>query len=203
MISSKTGDGPISRYLNRRISGPITRLLVKTTATPNQVSVAAFVVALFAAAALMEGYHVLGGLLVQISSIVDGVDGELARSKRMVTPFGGFFDSLLDRYSDAAIIFGMLMYILRTEPGRLAPQIALLALLGSLAISYSRAKAESSGSLDFTKGILAFASRDVRLLIIALGSILGWVFWSLVFLSILTNSIVVLRVFAARRTLTA
>jgi phosphatidylglycerophosphate synthase len=201
MPPSKTGDGPISRHLNRRLSGPITALVVKTPVTPNQVSLIAFVLALLAAAILTEGYYILGGVLTQVSSVIDGVDGELARAKHMMTPFGGFLDSVLDRYSDAAIILGMTMYVLRTDPGALVAPVALLALTGSLAISYSRAQAEKSGSLDVTAGVMGLASRDVRLFIIAAGSVLGWVWWSLILLGVLTNSIVILRVWEARRAL--
>jgi phosphatidylglycerophosphate synthase len=161
----------------------------------------AFVLALLAAGSFAEGYHIIGGVLTQLSSVIDGVDGELARAKRMMSPFGGFLDSVLDRYSDAAIILGMMMYVLHTDPGAPAALLALLALTGSLAVSYSRAQAEKTGSLDVTAGVMGLASRDVRLFLIAVGSILGWVLWSLVILAVLTNSIVVLRVWVARRVL--
>ena len=70
-------DGYISKYVNRRISEPIARLLAKTKITPNQVSWAAFGVALLSFISFIFGQNIVAGLLAQLSSIVDGIDGSL------------------------------------------------------------------------------------------------------------------------------
>ncbi len=77
-------DGYVSRYLNRRISEPFARLLVKTPVTPNQVTVVAFGIAVLSLVGFILGQNIVAGLLVQLSSIVDGIDGSLARSFYLV-----------------------------------------------------------------------------------------------------------------------
>ena len=93
-------EGIVSKYLNRRLSRPIAQLLKRTFITPNQVSVVALLMALGSAALFYYDQNIWAGVLVQASSIVDGVDGDLARAKDMASRFGGFFDALLDRYAD-------------------------------------------------------------------------------------------------------
>jgi len=90
-------DGYISKHINRRLSEPIARLLAKSSVTPNQMTWAAFGVALLAFISFILGQNIVAGLLVQLSSIVDGIDGSLARLKGMTSEFGGFLDSVLDR----------------------------------------------------------------------------------------------------------
>ena len=90
-------DGYISKHINRRLSEPIARLLAKSSVTPNQMTWAAFGVALLAFISFIFGQNIVAGLLVQLSSIVDGIDGSLARLKGMTSEFGGFLDSVLDR----------------------------------------------------------------------------------------------------------
>ena len=108
-------DGPVSRYLNRRISVPIASALKGTPLTPNQVSIVAVAMALGALALLAAGRNVEAGIVIQLSSIIDGVDGDLARAKGMATRFGGVFDAALDRYADAAIAGGLAWYALEHE----------------------------------------------------------------------------------------
>ena len=74
-------DGYISKYVNRKASEPMARLLAKTRITPNQMSWAAFGIAALSFVSFIFGLNIIGGLLVQLSSIVDGVDGSLARLK--------------------------------------------------------------------------------------------------------------------------
>ena len=198
-MERKTGyDGLVSRHLNRKISRPITRLLAPTGMTPNQVTFIGFLIALLASAAFALGANVLGGLLAQLSSIIDGVDGEIARLKGLASPFGAFYDAVLDRYADAAIILGMILWALRFESWSGTWPLGLLALLGSLMISYSRARSEASTRVRFDRGLVSFSSRDVRLLIVMLGSLAGQVYWTLVLLAVLTNVVVVYRVLFVR-----
>ena len=157
------------------------------------------VIGLMAGLAFVMGHSVWGGLLAQLSSVVDGVDGDLARLKGMTSRFGAFFDAVLDRYADAAIILVMTVWAYRFERGLVAWVVGSLALLGAIMISYSRARAEASVDLQFRHGIVSLASRDVRLFVIMLGSLMGWVFWTLAFIAILTNLVVVLRILFVRK----
>ena len=127
-----TGDGFISRHLNRKISTEVSALLVEK-ATPNQMT--AFTFALGMVSALLTLFSLpLAGITYQLSSILDGVDGELARAQLRTSRFGGYIDSVLDRYVDGAFL-ALLAYSTLTEP--LWHLIALLALLGSVMVSYS------------------------------------------------------------------
>jgi phosphatidylglycerophosphate synthase len=201
-MERKTGcDGLVSRYLNRKISRPITRLLAPTGITPNQVTFISFFIALLASAAFVLGSHVLGGLLAQFSSIVDGVDGEIARLKGLASPFGAFYDAVLDRYADAAIILGMILWAVRFESWPGTWPLGLLALLGSLMVSYSAARSEASTGVRFDRGLSSFSSRDVRLFIVMLGSLVGQVYWTLVLLAVLANVVVVHRIWFVARSL--
>ncbi|AEK73780.1 Bifunctional phosphosugar nucleotidyltransferase/CDP-alcohol phosphatidyltransferase [Thermococcus sp. 4557] len=127
-----TGDGFVSRHLNRKVSTEISYLLAEK-ATPNQMTVVTFILGMISAFLTLFSLP-LAGILYQISSILDGVDGELARAQMRTSRFGGYIDSLLDRYVDGAFL-ALLTYSTLTEP--LWYLIALLALLGSVMVSYS------------------------------------------------------------------
>lgn len=99
-LKDKPNDGPVSRYLNRPISIRISRRLVYRQITPNQVSILSFIVALISTLFFFTGNAVTAAILIQISSILDGCDGEIARLKHMQSSFGDFIDAVLDRYAD-------------------------------------------------------------------------------------------------------
>ena len=114
---SKPEDGFISRNVNRRISTAIfTPLLLKLfpQITANMASVLAFAVSMAASLAFFLGAPVVGGIVIQLASILDGTDGEIARLKKLQSPFGNFFDAVVDRYSDGVMLFGMFYYMMTT-----------------------------------------------------------------------------------------
>lgn len=180
-------DGFVSRHLNRRFSDPIARSLAKTWLTPNQATLGAAAIAGLSFASFALGWNIVGGVLAQVSSIADGVDGELARLKKMASPFGGFMDAVLDRYADALIVLGMTMWAAAHEAHRGVWIVGFLAVVGTLCVSYTRAKAPDAHRNPFDRGITSAASRDVRLLLMMLGGILGQVYIFLVILAVLTN----------------
>ncbi len=190
-------NGWVSRHINRRISAPLAGLLARTPATPNQVSVGAFLVAIGSLAAYVTGVAYLGGILAQLSSIVDGADGDLARLKGMSSAFGGFFDSVLDRYADAAVLLGLTYW---AADGRGAGVWALgfAALAGTFAVTYTRARLPTAPGGPFDEGLASAASRDVRLMLIMIGSIAGFGIATLVVITVLTNSVAALRVWLAK-----
>ena len=194
-------DGIVSRYVNRRVSHPISRWLARTPATPNQVSVASFVIALASLGLFVGDYSIWAGLAAQASSIVDGVDGDLARLKGMATRFGGFFDAVLDRYADVAILGGLAYWSLKFEDrgsAELLGVVSLLAIAGTFMVSYTRARAEVSFGSAFSGLAGSLASRDARLLLIMIGAVLGQGLATLVLLAALTNGVVVWRVALTR-----
>ena len=190
-------NGWVSRHVNRRVSVPMARLLARTPATPNQVSVGALVVAVGSMAAYIAGIGYLGGILAQLSSIIDGADGDLARLKGMTSAFGGFFDAVLDRYADAAVLLGLTYWAADGNSGGVWV-VGFAALAGTFAVTYTRARIETVPGNPFDTGLASAASRDVRLMIVMLGSIAGFGLATLLALAVLTHSVVLLRVWRAK-----
>ena len=106
----KPTDGFVSRHLNRKISGRISRLLVRTPVTPNQISVATMLISFLATWFIASGDYLLlavGGLLFQFASIVDGCDGEVAKLKFMNSRAGEWLDTLADNVSYLVYFVGV------------------------------------------------------------------------------------------------
>ena len=202
LAASKPLDGPVSRLVNRRLSGPISLVLLRAGVSPGAATVATFFFALAAAAVLALGVAwpaalVLGGILVQAASILDGVDGEIARASLRESPFGGFLDSVLDRAADAAVLAA-----LAVAAGLDATTWSLLAaaLFGSLMTPYVKAAYEAAYRRPLARPISGFnAGRDVRLLVASLSAVALQPFWGLVALAILTNAEAVQRFVGAAR----
>jgi phosphatidylglycerophosphate synthase len=192
-------DGPVSRYLNRRISVPVANALRATPLTPNHVSIIACAMAFGAMGMLGAGWNVVAGVVVQASSIVDGVDGDLARAKGMASKFGGIFDAVLDRFADAAIAAGMAWYAYDHEDWPQPLLVGLIAAVGALMVSYSRARLEREGGLAATSELLGVASRDVRLLALAIGCVLGQAYWALIVVAAASYATVGWRLWSFRR----
>ncbi|MFC1935821.1 CDP-alcohol phosphatidyltransferase family protein [Chloroflexota bacterium] len=194
-------EGIVSRHLNRRLSRPLSALLARTPVTPNQVSLASFAIALISLALFLFGFNIWAGLAAQSSSVVDGVDGELARRKGMATRFGGFFDAVLDRYADVAILAGLTYWAFAFEDkvsSGFIGIVGLLAIVGALMVSYTRARAEASLGVTYHGLAGSLASRDARLLLVMIGAVIGQGLVTLVVLALLTNGVVSWRLALAR-----
>ncbi len=188
-------DGYISKYINRRLSEPMARLLAKTRITPNQMSWAAFGIAILSFASFVLGHNIIAGLLVQLSSIVDGIDGSLARLKGMTSEFGGFLDSLLDRYADILIVLGLTLWSVSHETYPGIWLVGFLAVSGTISISYSRARIGVNHRHLFDRGLKSLASRDIRLFLIMAGAVAGQAYFCLIAIAVLTNVVVFYRLF--------
>jgi len=198
----KKWDGIVSQHINRKFSRPIAKFLAeKTSITPNQMSFLSFLVGVASGICFFIGYGIVGGILAQLCSILDGVDGDLAVLTGKTSKFGGFFDSLLDRYADSAIILGLTFNALNSNyNSRLVLAVGLAALFGSLMVSYSRARAEAGLGLIYRSGFSGYAAnRDVRLFLVMIGGILNQAFILLAVLATLTNLTVVKRVMDAKK----
>jgi len=187
-------DGYISRHINRKMSEPVAYLLAKTKVTPNQITLAAFGIALLSFVNFVLGYNIIAGLLVQLSSIVDGIDGSLARLKGMTSEFGGFLDSVLDRYADILIVLGLTLWSLSHETYSGIWLAGLLAITGTICISYTRARIGPNYRHLFDKGLKSLASRDIRLFLIMLGAVIGQAYFCLIAIAVLTNLVVFYRI---------
>ncbi|WP_297486967.1 bifunctional L-myo-inositol-1-phosphate cytidylyltransferase/CDP-L-myo-inositol myo-inositolphosphotransferase [Thermococcus sp.] len=159
-----TGDGFVSRHLNRKISTEISSLLVERV-SPNAMTAFTFLLGLLSAILTLVS-PLLAGILYQVSSILDGVDGELARAQMRASKLGGYVDSLLDRYVDGSFL-AFLAYSTLREP--LWYAVALLALLGSVMVSYSTERFKGAFCRDAYSEIPALrklpGKRDERVFI--------------------------------------
>lgn len=192
-------DGYISKYLNRRLSEPIAGVLAKTRITPNQMSWVAFSIAVLSFISFIISYNIIAGLLVQLSSIIDGVDGSVARLKGMTSTFGGFLDSILDRYADILIVLGLTLWSASHETYPGIWLVGFLAITGTASISYTRARVGSEHQHLFDKGLQSLASRDIRLFLIMIGAVAGQAYFCLIVIAVLTNLVVFYRLFYLHR----
>jgi CDP-L-myo-inositol myo-inositolphosphotransferase len=186
-------NGYVSRHINRKMSEPMARLLARTKVTPNQMTWAAFGIALMSFISFILGQNIIGGLLVQLSSIVDGIDGSLARLKGKTSEFGGFMDSVLDRYADILIVLGLTLWSLSHESYPGIWIAGFLAIAGTICISYTRARISPNHRHFFDKGLKSFASRDIRLFLIMLGAVIGQAYFCLITIAAITNLVVIYR----------
>ena len=188
---TKFSDGPVSRYLNRPISTRITRFLVKTKVTPNQISFFSFLLCLISSVLFLKGGYatlLAGAILAQIASIIDGCDGEIARLKYQSSAFGGWFDAVLDRYADAFLLFGLTCHIYFLNDNFLYIVIGFFALTGTFMNSYTADKYDAFmkkrlGPKDHYFRI----GRDVRIAIIFLGALINQIFLILLIIGVVTN----------------
>ena len=194
----KPTDGPVSRYLNRPISTRLTRWLVNTPLTPNQLSVLSFLLAAAGALAMaLPSYAALavGGLLAQISSVLDGCDGEVARLKFQGSEFGGWFDAVLDRYADALLVSGLSVHASLVQGGTAPWLWGLAALSGVLLNSYTADKYDAFLKKRLAEGKRPLRlGRDVRLFLVFLGAILNAPLVTLGLLAVLSHGEIVRRV---------
>jgi len=174
----KLSDGPVSRHLNRRFSSFITtKILARTGLTPNQVTWLVFLVTIAAAPAYALGLYCLAGILAQLGSMLDGCDGELARLKGMESRLGEFYDTVLDRYADIAVLAAA-TYRLALDIGPWAAHLVwvagLLAVSGSVMTSYTSLFVKRAlGGLDVAWPAVLSDSRDVRMLCLAAASLVA------------------------------
>ncbi len=165
--------------------------------TPNIVTTIGIILALLAALAYTQWqtnklYLLLATIFLLASGFCDALDGTLARLYQQTTAFGGFLDSLLDRYADAAIFIAIIL-------SGLCDQLSgLIALTGSLLVSYTRAKAEAANIKMETIGI---AERAERIVILMIASLIA-IYWqpatapmtaAAIILAVLTNLTVLQR----------
>ncbi len=192
-------DGYVSRYINRRISDPIAKLLARTRITPNQISWAAFGLAVLSLFSFIYNWNIIGGLLAQFSSIIDGVDGSLARLKGMSSAFGGFLDSILDRYADIVIMLGLTIWSASNEIYPYIWLVGLLAITGTIGVSYSRALVSPELRRHFDRGYLSLASRDIRLFLVMIGAVIGQGYFCLIVIATLTHLVIISRLIITYR----
>lgn len=181
------------------IIGPIVRLLARIGVTPDMLSFAALAGNIGAAALIATGSLTAGGIVMLVFSALDFLDGELARTTGKASKAGAMLDSVFDRFSEAVVLFGVLLYQLDAGHNEEAA-LAFAVLAGSLLVSYVRARAEGLG-VALTSGWLRRAERVVLLgVALITGVLLRPVLWALAVLTVLTA---IQRLYLAMRILRA
>src|SRR5262245_4370960 len=100
------------RALPRQVTTPVVSVLVRFGVTPNMLTIAQLVGGIIAGVVIADGELVLGGVLVLLAAALDAFDGTLARTTGRATPFGGVFDSTIDRLFEGAVMGGLLYFYL-------------------------------------------------------------------------------------------
>jgi len=168
---------------------PIARAIARLGIPPNWITALGLVANLVVALLIVRGHLRIGGVVTILASLFDAFDGALARVSGQATSFGAFLDSTLDRFSEAVIYLGLLLYY--AQQARRTEMILIYAtVVGSLMVSYARARAEGLG-LQCTVGLLTRAERICLLTVGLLAGIMPWMLWAL---AVLTNVTVAQRV---------
>jgi CDP-diacylglycerol---glycerol-3-phosphate 3-phosphatidyltransferase len=166
----------------------IVRMLALSKIHPNVLTFVGLLINIWAAFLFASGKMFAAGLVVVGASVFDMVDGRVARATSQVTRFGGFFDSVLDRYSDLALYVGLLVYYASINR---FPYIVLTAIvmMGSVMVSYTRARAENS----IPKCKVGFLERPERIVLIMIGALFNRMAPVLWVIAVLSNWTVVHR----------
>jgi CDP-diacylglycerol--glycerol-3-phosphate 3-phosphatidyltransferase len=145
----RRGDSLLStrvKEAGRAVLAPVVRLAVRLHLTANAVTVIGFLMVVAASVLVATGNLLAGAAILTAGSLLDAVDGALARATGGTTAFGGFLDSTLDRAAEAVLFGGVATYYLLASPEPALPVLlAIVALTGSFLVSYTRARAEGLG----------------------------------------------------------
>ena len=166
----------------------IVRALALSKIHPNVLTFVGLLINIWAAWLFADGQMFWAGVVVVGASVFDMVDGRVARATSQVTKFGGFFDSVLDRYSDLALYMGLLVYYASINRFFYIVLTAI-AMTGSVMVSYTRARAENS--IPGCK--VGFLERPERIVLIMIGALFNRMAPVLWVIAVLSNWTVVHR----------
>jgi CDP-diacylglycerol--glycerol-3-phosphate 3-phosphatidyltransferase len=165
----RRGDSVLPAWVKeggRAVLAPVVRLAIALHLTPNTITVIGLGITIVAATLVALDWLLLGAAILTAGSLLDAVDGALARAQGSGTAFGGFLDSTLDRAGEAILFIGVGTWLLRTQPDPILPVLALMiALAGSFLVSYTHARAQGMG-LAASVGL---APRTERLVLVIAG----------------------------------
>jgi CDP-diacylglycerol---glycerol-3-phosphate 3-phosphatidyltransferase len=151
------GSGPTTHELMRE-------RLIESRLTPNAISLTGFVLNMAAAGLIVGRLFFLAGIAFIIGSIMDTLDGRYSRMSGKGTPFGAFLDSTLDRLEEGIVLTAVAAYF-ASQNNQIAVAAVVIAVLGSLMVSYTRARAEALG----VSCKVGLATRPVRVVILSAG----------------------------------
>ena len=166
------------------VLNPIVGVLVRLGVTASMLTTAGFLGNVLAAVFVVQGWLLAAGIAVLFFSALDLLDGSLARATGTASRFGALYDSTLDRLSEAVVLFGILWYQL-DRGNREETLLAFLAVVGSLMVSYVRARSEGLG-MPLKDGLF---TRSERVVLTGVALLFGWIrvaLWLLAVLTLLT-----------------
>jgi len=188
VVSEKIGD-TLGRVLDAIVRG-----FAASRVNPNFLTFIGFGINLLAAYLFAYGYFRWAGLTIILAGVFDMTDGRVARLEGRVTPFGGFYDSVMDRYSDLCLLVGLVIYYGRINRFQYVSLVAV-AMIGSVMVSYTRARAENV--IPSCKvGFLERPERVVLIIIGALSDRMAPVLW---LIAVLSNVTVIHRIIHTRQ----
>lgn len=178
------GDNLLKKYgqpLVYKIIQPLINLLVRWKVNPNTITTLGLLINCLAAGIFIYGaekglrnehnYIAWGGVVILLAGLFDMIDGRLARESNHTTHFGALYDSVLDRYSELIMFLGICWYLV-AHNYFLSSLFAFIAMIGSIMVSYIRARAESLGA----KADVGMMQRPERVIIIGLAAIACGIF---------------------------
>jgi CDP-diacylglycerol--glycerol-3-phosphate 3-phosphatidyltransferase len=181
------------RVFMKGIVTPIVTFLNRIGVTPNMVTTVGLIGNFAAAALIATGHITYGGLVALLSGACDGLDGSLARLRNEVTPWGAFVDSVTDRYSELALLFGLLIYY-ENLGNQTMVILVYLSAAGAALVPYVKSRAETLG-YEAKVGILSRMERYFVLipcLILNIPWVALWIF------AIFGNITVLQRIYSVR-----
>jgi CDP-diacylglycerol--glycerol-3-phosphate 3-phosphatidyltransferase len=173
-----------------RIIKAIVRGLALLGFSPNFLTFLGLLINIWAAFLFAAGNFRWGGVVVIAAGLFDMVDGRVARETNQVTRFGGFFDSVLDRYSDLGVLVGLLVYYASINRNFYVVLTAI-AMTGTVLVSYTRARAENI----IPKCKVGFLERPERVVLIIIGALVNRMAHVLWILAVLSNITVISRMY--------
>jgi len=183
MLAAKIG-GKLDRWLAK-----VFRLLDRIGVRPNFLTLTGLLVTLFAMLCIVFGYFRIGGILILAGGVLDILDGGLARVSGTSNAFGGFLDSIVDRYADLLLLTGLIVYYAKVD--RIEYVIlCCIVTIGTVLIPYSRAKAERY----LPKCNVGLLERPERSILLAIGGIFNVMPLSLGILGVLSHVTVFQRI---------
>lgn len=185
-----------ARKYSRVFLEPLARFISATGVSPNVITFIGFLLMIGVAIVLANGYLLLGGLLIIGVAIFDAVDGTLARMMGRTSRFGAFLDSTLDRFSEAVIFLGLFIYLSgQGQDNTLELLLIYATVVGSLMVSYARARAEGIG-VPLKEG---FFTRFERVFLLVVGLLFNQLTLVLVLLAIFSNLTAIQRMYLVWR----
>ena len=173
-------------WMRLRLKGvvePMAAFFVRLGLHPNTMTLFGLAGNIVGAVFLATGHMTIGGILILVSGWFDGLDGAMARQLNQPSKFGAFVDSVTDRWSEMIIFLGLLIYYLRQPDGLIYCLLVFAATMGSVMVSYTKARAEALG-FDCNIGLL---TRMERYLVMAPALILNLPQVALWVIAILAN----------------